>query len=90
MVADLPTGEEYTSSPGAASTTYFVDLREGVILMKEVLEYLENERVRGLKIHDEMDKLMMEGFASDDQEYDWSYYEGYADGMAAAINKLRG
>lgn len=58
--------------------------------MKEVLEYLERERERGLQIHEEMDKLMMEGEASDEQEQDWSYYEGYADGIAAAINKLRG
>jgi hypothetical protein len=57
--------------------------------MKEVLEYLERERQRGLKIHEEMDELMERGEASEDQEYDWSYYEGYADGMAAAINKLR-
>jgi len=57
--------------------------------MKEVLEYLERERERGLIIHEEMDKLMAAGEASDDQEYDWSYYEGYADGIEAAINKLR-
>jgi hypothetical protein len=57
--------------------------------MKEVLEYLERERERGLEIHEEMDKLMADGSASDDQQYDWSYYEGYADGMAAAINKLK-
>ena len=56
--------------------------------MKEILEYLERERQRGLKIHEEMDKLMERGEANDDQEMDWSYYEGYADGMAAAINKL--
>ena len=57
--------------------------------MKEILEYLERERQRGLKIHEEMDKLMERGEANDDQEMDWSYYEGYADGIAAAINKLR-
>ncbi len=56
--------------------------------MKEILEYLERERQRGLNIHEEMDKLMERGEANDDQEIDWSYYEGYADGMAAAINKL--
>lgn len=33
---------------------------------------------------------MANGEANDDQEIDWSYYEGYADGIAAAINKLRG
>ena len=57
--------------------------------MKEIFEYLERERQRGLKIHEEMDKLMERGEANDDQEMDWSYYEGYADGIAAAINKLR-
>jgi len=30
----------------------------------------------------------MEGMASDDQEYDYAYYEGYADGVCAAINKI--
>ena len=58
--------------------------------MKEVLEYLERERQRGLKIHKKLDKLMEQGLCNDDQEMDWSYYEGYADGIAAAINKLRG
>ena len=57
--------------------------------MNEIFEYLERERERGLSIHDEMDKLMERGEANDDQEMDWSYYEGYADGIAAAINKLR-
>ena len=57
--------------------------------MNDILEYLERERQRGLKIHEEMDKLMKEGMADDEQEFDWSYYEGYADGIAAAINKLR-
>ena len=58
--------------------------------VEEVLKYLEHERQRGLNIHEEMDKLMERGEASDDQEMDWSYYEGYADAMAAAINKLKG
>jgi hypothetical protein len=58
--------------------------------VEEVLKYLERERQRGLDIHEEMDELMERGEASDDQEYDWSYYEGYADAMAAAINKLKG
>lgn len=58
--------------------------------MKEVLEYLENERQRGLKIHEDMEKLVMDGKASNDEADDWLYYEGYADGMAAAINKLKG
>src|SRR5438270_13199391 len=57
--------------------------------MKEILDYLERERQKGLKIHEETDKRLMEGMASDEQEYDWAYYEGYADGMAAAINKIR-
>ena len=57
--------------------------------MKEIFEYLERERQRGLNIHEEMDKLMERGEANDDQEMDWSYYEGYADGIAAAINKLQ-
>jgi len=56
--------------------------------MKEILDYLERERQKGLRIHEETDKLLMDGMASDEQEYDWAYYEGYADGMAAAINKI--
>ncbi len=36
--------------------------------MKEILEYLERERQRGLNIHEEMDKLMERGEANDDQE----------------------
>ena len=32
--------------------------------MKEILEYLERQRQRGLKIHEEMDKLMERGEAN--------------------------
>jgi hypothetical protein len=56
--------------------------------MEEIFAYLEKEQQRGLKIHDAMEELMMEGKATEEQERDWTYYEGYADGMAAAINKL--
>jgi hypothetical protein len=58
--------------------------------INEVLDYLEKERQRGLQIYEEMDQLMEEGLAKGDQELDWMYYEGYADAMAAAINKLKG